>query len=167
MPTASLCRTSRRKRDQREANIDVGDVIATDEERPVDAAQVLAANDLGMRHDHGRRPGEQVVDEVANPGDGPALRPSRIAIPALRRLLRLAQQAFQIANRADAGEVRLVEIDLVAVLQRAHQFDAVHGAQVQVSVEPGVGSERADAASGDARDQFRQSALRHAGSMVA
>src|ERR1017187_8915039 len=111
---------ARRKRDQREANIDVGNVIATDEERPVDTAQVLAANDLGMRHDHGRRPGEQIVDEVANPRGGPALRPSRIAIAALRRLLRPAQQSFEIANRADAGEVRLVEIDLVAVFQRAH-----------------------------------------------
>src|ERR1017187_6332159 len=156
-----------RERDQREANIDVGNVVATDEDRPVDPAKVLAANDLGVRHDHGRRPGEQVVDEVANPRDGPALRPSRIPIPALRRLLRLAQQAFEILNRSDAGEVRLVEIDLVAVFQRAHQLDAVHGAQVQVSVEPGIGGERAGAASGDARDQVRQSALRHAGSVVA
>src|ERR1035438_5067638 len=44
--------------------------------------------------------------------------------------------------------------------------DAVHGAKVQVSVQPGIGCEWAGAASSDARDQVRQSSLRHAGSDV-
>ena len=95
-------------------------MIATDEDWPVDAAKVLATDDLGVRHDHGRRPGEQVVDEAANPRDGPSLRPSRVAVAALRRCLGFPEQAFEIAHRTDAGEVRLVEIDLVAIFQGAH-----------------------------------------------
>ena len=102
-----LAAQPRRQRLQGESHVDIGNVVATDQERSVETAQVLAPDNRRMRHDQRRRPGQQVVDELANPGDRPALCPARIAISALRRLLRLVQQALEIADGADIARSSL------------------------------------------------------------
>ena len=100
--------------------------------------------------------------KVANPGDRPALRPSRIAISALRRFLRLVKQPLQIADSVDLGEVGVVQVDLIAVFQSAHQLDAIHGTQIEVAFQLGVRSERAEPNSRPVMrcDQVSQCALR-------
>src|ERR1022692_4233750 len=63
---------------------------------------------------------KQVVKEVANPGDRPALRPAGIPISTLERTLRLVQHPLQLAHRADLRKVRFAQVHLVAVFQCAH-----------------------------------------------
>ena len=46
-----------------------------------------------------------------------------------------AHEAFEFAHRACRGESRFVQVDLVAVLERAQQFDAIERTQAQVALE--------------------------------
>ena len=111
-----------------------------------------------MRQDVRGGPHQQIVDGEANPGDGKALRPARIAILAVA-LRRGLQQLFDVGDGFGFGEARFVQINLEAVFDGAHQLDAVEGAEIQVRFEicPRRRS-RGAASRGDARDQFRKDA---------
>src|SRR6267143_942105 len=97
-------------------------------------------------------PHQQIVDGQANPGDGKALRPARIAILAAA-LWGGLQQLFDVGDGFGFGEARFVQINLEAVFDGTHQLDAVEGAEVQVRFEicPRRRS-RGAASRGDARD---------------
>ena len=150
---------SRRHGNQHKTHVDVGHVVAGDQDRPFDAFEILAADNRWVRHDQRRRQRKQVVEEVANPAYRPTLRPAGISIAALLCALRLVQQAFQLTDGVDLREVRFAQVHLITVFQRAHQFDAVHRAQVEIAFELGVRRKRAGAAPGDAADEFAQAAL--------
>src|ERR1700752_5235158 len=64
-----------------------------------------------------------------------------------------AQHLVQIADGASCAEANLAEVELVAVLQRAEQFDAIERTKSEVGVKICVCSQRADRATRDATDQ--------------
>src|SRR5712691_970858 len=81
-----------------------------------------------------RGPRQQVVDERANPSDRPTLRPARKdKLGAFGG--RLTHEPFKIAHRCRRRETRLVQIDLVAVFDRAQELDAVERTYIQVRLE--------------------------------
>ena len=86
---------ARGQRGENESDIDVGDMVGDDEQRPFDSAQILAADDAGRGQQHGRGPDQKGVDKVADPAHRPALRPARILIVALPRR-RFAQRLLKL-----------------------------------------------------------------------
>ena len=98
--------------------IDVSDVIADHEHWPARSAEILSSFNSGPSQEKYRGTQQQVVHEQANPGDRPALCPTRIVVRRSRRKLAL-QHALQFADCVYGGEAGLAEIDLVAVLERA------------------------------------------------
>src|SRR5467141_3708577 len=65
-----------RQRGQHKAHIEINHVVRDDQHRALYAAKISAAKHARVGQQMRRGPGQQVVDERANPGDGQTLRPA-------------------------------------------------------------------------------------------
>ena len=66
------------------------------------------------------------------------------------------QKFFQFADGGRGGEIVFVEIGLIAILDGAHQLDALEGIEVQIFHQARARAKRFGLASGDLRDQFSE-----------
>ena len=138
-----------RERRQNEAYIDLGDVIGDEQRRPAESGQPFAATHVRVSKQLGGRPHKQVVNAYARGSLQGMLRPARIAVTACRGCGPV-HQLFQLAHRHRAGKMIFIEIDLVTVLQRAHQLDAFQRIEVEFFRQARPGAKTLRRPSGDA-----------------
>ena len=115
---------ARRQRRQNESGVNIRDVVSNDQQRSGSAAQVPATDNPRPAQQKNRRTQKQVMCQQPYPGDRPTQRPTGIVISRSRRDFS-AQHAFQIGNGAHCAEPGFAQIDLITILQRAHQFHAI------------------------------------------
>src|SRR5215469_13638497 len=145
----------RRKRCKDKPNIHIINVIRDYQYRPFHSAQVFAPDDSRPPQNEYRWTQQSVMHGKTDPSYGPALDPGGIVINHPSRRFSL-QHSFQVAHRAHCGKTRLAQIDLIALLQRAKEFDAIERTQVQVRIEIRVGIQFRNRTPGDTRNQFGQ-----------
>src|SRR5882724_725675 len=124
-----------RKSCENQANIGAtGDVIRNDENRSAQAAEIFAAQNARMTKNLHRGPDECVVDREAQPADGLALGPARVAVFSApgRGLL---EEPLDIGDGFSAGEFGFVELHVELFLESAHQLDAIEGREIQILLE--------------------------------
>ena len=102
---------------------------------------MFTTHDFGMRQDLCGRPDERVIDCQPQPAHCFVLRPARIngvgsACPSLRGAdSRIGKQTLDIRDALRFRKRRLVEFNLIALLERAHQFHPVQRAEIQFTLE--------------------------------
>jgi hypothetical protein len=77
---------------------------------------------------------QQVMNRETNPGDGPALYPSRIVVGCSRCNLAL-QHSLQFTYSVYGRKPGLTEIDLISIFKRTQQLHSVERTEVQVRFE--------------------------------
>lgn len=75
---------SRRERSGNVAGIHFRDVVADDEQRAADSAEIFASAHARVGEDVRGRPGKDGVDEIAHQSGGPALRPAGVNVGGSR-----------------------------------------------------------------------------------
>jgi hypothetical protein len=91
--------------------------------------QMLTAANPGMSEEYRGGPCQSVVQEQTRKARQSGLRPARIGVVRAPRR-RLREHLLDFSGRPRVGEVRLVEFDVVAMLEGRHEFDTIERGKV-------------------------------------
>jgi hypothetical protein len=125
------------QRQRGEDEADVGppcDVIGNEERWTSERAEMFTANDFWVPEDLRGRPDERVIDGEPEPAHRFALRPSGIDVfqaPGGG----LLKEALDVGDGFGIGKGSFAEFDLKFLLQDTHQFDAVEGRKIQITLK--------------------------------
>ena len=99
--------------------------VVRDEERGASQTpHALFAADAKPAEKRRNREDDRIEEREAQPREGEALRPRGVRVMSRRlRLAAAANDALDVAERGRRGEARLVNLDLVAVFERAQKLD--------------------------------------------
>lgn len=101
-------------------------VIGDKDKRALEVGEVFAAYDARVRQKQRGGPSERVIDSDADQPDGKSLLPT--GIDEVRAAGgRLPDEALEVGGGLRVGKLCFVEFDVVALLERGEQFDAVEG----------------------------------------
>ena len=117
-----------------EGHVDIAQVIADDQERPVSFAQVIAADYARPSQQKNCRAQQRVVNQQPDPGDRPTKHPRRVVILDAGRRFAL-KHVLEVADGFHGGKAGFAQIDLVALFERTEKFDAVERAEVEIGFE--------------------------------
>ena len=112
------------QRRQHKSHVQINHVIGDDQHWPVHAAQIFAPENARVRQQVCRGPGQQVIEECADPCNRPALRPARKHEfrPNGRRR---PHHRFQFTDRSGRSDPRFIQVHLIAVFQRTQELHAI------------------------------------------
>src|SRR5262245_21822118 len=113
-----------RERGLHEADVDIVDVVADGQYGTLQPTQILAAFDARPTQEKDRGAHQHVVRKAAKPANGPTKRPARVVIFDPTRSVS-HQHLLKIADGSHGAVAGFTEIGLVAIFERAEQFDAL------------------------------------------
>jgi hypothetical protein len=122
-------------REQHERVVDDGHVVADEQERSSNAAEMPCSADPGTAENPREGHDERIHEEDSQPAERPALLPARVRKGHGLLPFPLTNHPFDISESRRFGKGRLVELDLVAVLEGAEQFDSTERVELEIGTE--------------------------------